>query len=295
MYERLTHCPLCNRAQFLNQLIVKDHANTQESFTICRCTHCDLWFTNPRPTVEAIEKYYNHQDYISHSNRSNSLVNILYKLVRKITLRQKLKWISERHKTPARLLDYGSGAGYFLAAAKNQGWNVSGVEPNQLARVTTESQHNIVVNTHIDELNKEKKYDVITLFHVLEHVHDLKNTLQHLLKLLKRRGTLYIAVPNREAPDSNYYKEDWAAFDIPRHLYHFNKKSIEFLADKYGLKIIDAKPMLFDTYYISILSDKYAQRTSSIFSSLTKGYKFNSLASEQNNNYSSILFIMKKK
>jgi 2-polyprenyl-3-methyl-5-hydroxy-6-metoxy-1,4-benzoquinol methylase len=294
MYERLTNCPLCKSVHFLNHLVVKDHAHTQESFTICHCRNCELWFTNPRPTLEAIGHYYDHQNYISHKNKSSNLINFIYKAVRKITIQKKLNWIRERHKSPGRLLDFGCGTGHFLYGAKSKGWLVSGVEPNENARNYAISKHKLNIYDNLAELKKENKYDVITLFHVLEHVHDIKGTIKSLLELLKKRGTIYIAVPNRESTDSQYYKENWAALDVPRHLYHFNKKSMEVLAEKNSLKIIDQKPMIFDTYYVSLLSDKYLQQKVSLLTSIIKGYRFNKMATEKNN-YSSILFILKKK
>ena len=295
MYERLTNCPLCKSGHFLNQLVVKDHANTQESFTICRCTKCELWFTNPRPTLSAIQKYYDTETYISHKNKSNTLINFLYKQVRKLTIRKKLSWLKERNKKPGRLMDYGCGTGHFLYSAKQNGWSVTGIEPNETARKIAIEDHHLSIYESIETLKKEKKYDAITLFHVLEHVHDLRGTIKKLLDLLKKRGTLYIAVPNRDSPDFQYYKEDWAALDVPRHLYHFNRNSMLFLAEKYSLKIIDEKPMLFDSFYVSLLSDKYRPNKSSFASSISRGLKFNKDAAKNKNNYSSILFILKKK
>jgi len=275
--------------------VAKDHANTKESFTVCRCTNCELWFTNPRPTVKAISRYYDTENYISHKNKSNTLINFLYKQIRKITIRKKLKWLNERYKTPGRLLDYGCGTGHLLYAAKRRGWTITGIEPNYEARKFAVDNHELPVYKNITDLRKEKKYDAITLFHVLEHVHDLKGTIKKLLESLKKRGTLYIAVPNRNSPDYEHYKEEWAALDVPRHLYHFNRQSMQFLAEKYALKIIEEKPMLFDTYYVSLLSDKYQPKQSSFISSVTKGFRFNKTAAKNQNNYSSILFILKKK
>lgn len=295
MYERLTNCPLCKSVHFLNQLVVKDHAHSKESFSICRCTNCDLWFTNPRPTPKSITAYYDNENYISHKDKNTNIINFLYKIVRKFTIKEKLNWLKERNKTPGRLLDFGCGTGHFLYASKQNGWDISGIEPNKEARELAKATYNLEIQSELLSLTNKKKYDVITLFHVLEHVHDLKGTIKTLLDLLKKRGILYIAVPNRDAPDSQYYKEDWAALDVPRHLYHFNKKSIENLANKYSLKIIDEKPMPFDTYYISLLSAKYQKTNSTFFSSMRKGLKFNKMAAQDGNNYSSILFILKKK
>lgn len=294
MYERLTKCPLCKSGLFLNHLIAKDHAVTHESFTICKCTACDLWFTNPRPDKNNISNYYEFEDYISHKDKSTNLVNILYKLVRKITIQKKLKWINEKAKIPGRLLDFGCGTGYLLAAAQKKGWESIGLEPNDQASKIASDKFNLNVYKELGELEREKKFDVITLFHVLEHIHDLNKTVKKLLDKLKKRGLIFIAVPNYDSPDSKFYRENWAALDVPRHLYHFNTKAMESLADKHDLKIVDKKPMKFDAYYISLLSDKNMGKQN-LVKSLLNGYSFNKQAKKADEDYSSIMYVLKKK
>ncbi len=274
-------------------MVVKDHAVSQESFSISKCSDCHFLFTNPRPNQEHISQYYESKNYISHQDASSNLTNVVYKLVRKITLKQKVGWINEFPKTKGRLLDFGCGTGYFLKAAEKDGWKVTGFEPNPTASAIARNKQKLTVYAETSALENEKKFDAITLFHVLEHVHDLEGTLQFLINKLKQRGNLYIAVPNSNAYDAALYKENWASLDVPRHLYHFTTETMERLAKTNNLKIKAVKPMLFDSYYVSILSESYINNQNKIFNALKNGYKSNKLA-KKNNNYSSLLFVLKK-
>ncbi|WP_373495185.1 class I SAM-dependent methyltransferase, partial [Aquiflexum sp.] len=170
--ERLTKCPLCKSGLFLNHTEVKDHAISNEVFLLCQCTTCKLIFTNPRPSLETISNYYESEDYISHQNKSNNLTNFLYKIVRKITIRKKVSLINQLNPAKGKLLDIGCGTGYFIKAASNQKWKVTGIEPNPIAREISINKKIKVFET-VDQIRKDKKFDVITLFHVLEHIHEL--------------------------------------------------------------------------------------------------------------------------
>ncbi|GGZ20319.1 methyltransferase [Echinicola pacifica] len=295
MYEKLTKCPLCQSGHFRNHLVVKDHSVSQESFIICKCDECNFLFTNPRPSVDEIGKYYKSQNYISHTNKANNMVNRVYKQVRKITLKQKLNWVIGYTKTKGkRLLDYGCGTGHFPAYAQSKGWDTVGIEPNADAAKLASQDFGIKVYNNLAAIDKEKKFDAITLFHVLEHIHELDHTIHLLLSKLKSRGILLLAVPNHDSHDAAVYKENWAAYDVPRHLYHFNQESMARLAEKYNMKIVDTKPMIFDSYYVSLLSSEIIYNKKNIIESIKTGYTSNNLA-KKDNNYSSLLFILKKK
>jgi len=295
MYERLTKCPLCKSGHFNNYLVVKDHSVTKESFTLCKCEKCSFIFTNPRPDRKNIDRYYQSENYVSHSNKGNNIVNILYKIVRTYTLGEKVGWINKYVKNKGRLLDYGCGTGYFLQRANKNGWETIGVEPNNQAAEIALKNDQLKIYRTIDQLKEENKFDAITLFHVLEHVHELTSTLNILLEKLKKRGTIFIAVPNNNSLDSKIYKEDWAALDVPRHLYHFNQDTMSKLAEEFDLRVVNAVPMKFDSYYVSILSDKITNSGNNIIKSLINGFKSNKYAKINNNNYSSLLFILRKK
>lgn len=292
MYEKLSQCPLCGSGHFSNFMVAKDHAVSQESFSICKCATCNFLFTNPRPDIANIQKYYDSKNYISHQNSASNLTNFVYKLVRKFTLRKKVQWINEQSKNKGKLLDYGCGTGYFLKSAEKNGWEVIGIEPNSTAAAIAKKQ-TLKVYQEIGEMTNEKKFDVITLFHVLEHVHKLNNTIELLLGMLKKRGTLLIAVPIFNSYDADHYKQNWASLDVPRHLYHFTIPTMEKLAKKHGLKIKLTHPQLFDSYYVSILSEGYIDNKKNIINALKTGYNSNRIA-KKNNNYSSLLFVLKK-
>lgn len=293
--ERLNKCPLCKSGLFLNHKEIKDHSISQESFILCECASCNLVFTNPRPDKKNIQSYYQSDAYISHQDKTTSITDVLYKLVRSYTIGQKIKLLNSLKPSKGRILDIGSGTGYLLEAAKKNGWDVQGLEPGKVARKIAKSK-GLKINKNLDSIEDEK-FDCITLFHVLEHLHDLRKDTKKILNLLKTDGYLIIGVPNRNSWDANHYKEKWAAWDVPRHLYHFNTKSFLAFTDNYKLEIVDQKPMIFDSYYVSMLSEKIlgSSGVNSLWKGLINGYKSNNWAKKNQGNYSSILFILKKK
>lgn len=293
MYEKLEVCPSCKFTEFKNELIVTDYLVTQESFALVKCKKCQLLFTNPRPELNNLSKYYQSEDYISHKNKGTNLTNIIYKMVRKYTLIKKAKLIRQ-YQNEGSLLDFGCGTGDFLSKCKSLGWEVNGIEIDEGARsIAAKKISKDNVFTSIDDIKKNKKYDVITAWHVLEHVYDLKQTIKSLKKKLNKEGTLIIAVPNYLSYDSTYYKEFWAGYDVPRHLYHFSKQSFSYLMSKARLSLIDIRPMRFDAYYVSLLSEKYKSGSSSFMKAFIKGYQSNSKA-EKTGNFSSLIYVLKK-
>tara|TARA_R110001592_G_scaffold363389_1_gene686904 strand:- start:27256 stop:28020 length:765 start_codon:yes stop_codon:yes gene_type:complete len=254
-----------------------------------------VWFTNPRPTEENIGTYYDNPNYISHQDKSKSLTDLVYKTIRKYTLNQKLNWINARQSSKGRLLDYGCGVGLFVKACTKDGWEAYGMEPNEKAANYAIDNNEIAIIPDLEGLEKKKKFDVITLFHVLEHVHKLNKTIDILLNRLKKRGTLFIAVPNRDSLDAQTFKENWAALDVPRHLYHFNPSSMEFFTAKHNCRIVDTIPMQFDSYYVSLLSHQYIGTKNQYIEAIKSGYNSNKQAKNSGNNYSSLLFVIKKK
>ncbi|EPR66469.1 class I SAM-dependent methyltransferase [Cyclobacterium qasimii] len=193
------------------------------------------------------------------------------------------------------MLDYGCGVGLFVKACTNDGWEAYGMEPNEKAATFAIDNNGIDIIPDFKSLEKKKKFDVITLFHVLEHVHKLNKTIDILLNRLKKRGTLFIAVPNRDSLDASTFKENWAALDVPRHLYHFNPSSMEYLTDKHNCRIVDTIPMKFDSYYVSLLSHQYIGTKNKYIEAIKSGYNSNKQAKNNSNNYSSLLFVIKKK
>jgi len=254
-----THCPACNSSSINPVLTTKDYSVSRKSFSIWECTDCTLRFTQDIPDINSIGQYYKSENYISHTNTAAGTINHLYQIVRRTTLRQKRKLLCKvTGRKTGTLLDVGSGTGAFVSEMKQGGWTVTGLEPDEDARKVAKASFDCDLKT-IDELFHlpENAFDVITLWHVLEHVHDLHVYLQQLKKLLKHDGRLVIAVPNYTSFDASVYKEYWAAYDVPRHLYHFSPLSMKLLVGKNAMRIVKYKPMWFDSFYVSFLSSKY--------------------------------------
>ena len=266
---------------------------TQDPFALTKCNKCGFVITNPHPVIAKIGKYYKSDTYISHTNKSNSIINKLYKIIRKITLRQKLNYIETYSKT-GKLLDYGCGTGHFLQYAKEKGWTVSGIEPDTDARSIAQTNVDQHIYKDLEEFNTKNQtssYDTIILFHVLEHVHQLNDVLSQLISLLKEKGTLIIALPNHLSFDAIHYKEFWAAYDVPRHLYHFTQNDLANLAQKHGLKLVATIPMKFDSYYVSMLSEKNKRGHTRYLRAFTNGYRSNRRA-KKTKEYSSLLYVL---
>ena len=239
-------------------LTVKDHSISGEEFQLLHNETLDLLETFPQPQGEKLSEYYKSEDYISHTDAKRNLFEKVYHLVRTISLKRKLKLINSFQSEEKTLLDVGCGTGDFLEIAKNNSWIVVGVEPNEQARAIANSKtNNSVFDIQHLETLKENSFDVITLWHVLEHLPDLEMHVKLFKHLLKPNGTLVIAVPNFKSYDAQHYKNFWAAYDVPRHLWHFSKTAISKLFAPHGLQVVQTKPMWFDAFYVSLLSEKY--------------------------------------
>lgn len=292
--ETLDICPLCGSVEIEHIRPVKDHFLSQEVFELTHCTECDLLFTNPRPTRSEISQYYQSAEYISHSNKTQSITSLLYKTVRSYTLRKKYELLTKfiDNNSTVKHLDYGCGTGHFIQYTSRKGWNSYGFEPDHTARNSSEKEVKTLIYSNLKHISTNY-YDVITLFHVLEHVHDLNQTLEHLISRLTNNGIIVLALPNHEAYDASYYQDFWAGYDVPRHLYHFNRNSVKHLAKIYGLKIAHTEPMKFDSFYVSMLSEKYKGNNASLIKGLKTGLISNKSALKTKD-FSSIIYILRK-
>lgn len=293
-YERLEQCPVCGKQEFKNYLVVTDNSVSKESFVIVECENCSFKFTNPRPDSESIGAYYESEEYVSHSNTKSGIINKAYHVVRSITTKQKVELINKCAPAKGTILDYGCGTGNFLAACKNDGWDIRGIEPNKKAREIASNETEELVAADLADLEGEK-FEVITLWHVLEHIHTLNETMAQLVDMLQDDGTLIVAVPNADSHDAQLYKENWAAYDVPRHLYHFTQATMKRFLKKHKMKLEDVLPMKFDAYYVSMLSEKHKEGKTKVISSVLNGYKSNSYAEKNDNDYSSLIFVARKK
>lgn len=269
----------------------KDYMVSHESFDLLLDEELMLLKTHPFPSADQLPGYYKSDDYISHTDAKRGIMERVYRIVKKWAIKQKLNLVVERQPQGKTLLDIGAGTGDFLVAAKNRGWTVSGIEPNEEARKRAyEKSIQLVENF---QTLPNQKFDVITMWHVLEHIPNLSETIQKLHELLNPNGVLIIAVPNYKSYDAQHYKEFWAAYDVPRHLWHFSQTSIKKLfRDAFELEKIN--PMVFDAYYVSLLSEKY--KTGNTFSprAFWIGWRSNRKA-RRSGEFSSLIYCLKRK
>jgi SAM-dependent methyltransferase len=292
--KKYNNCPICNKNIFTNFIECKDYTVSKENFTIMSCNSCSFKFTSPRPEDKDLANYYKSEDYISHSNTNKGLVSKLYKSIRNYTLQSKLKLIT-KYVSRGTILDYGCGTGMFLKVCQEAGWKSYGVEPDNGAREMSlkMSLETFSDKKALEESIGKEKFDIITLWHVLEHVTDLEETLIFFKENLNTNGALIIAVPNYTSYDANYYKEYWAAYDLPRHLYHFEIDSIQQLLMPFGFQLIETKPMKFDSFYVSMLSEKYKTGSIDYLKAFWIGLISN-VNAKQAKDYSSVIYIFKK-
>ena len=267
----------------------KDYTVSGELYQVKKHTELDMLVTTPVPNN--LDKYYKSENYISHTDAKKSLFDKVYQAVKNITLKRKLALINSFNTPSKTILDVGAGTGDFLKVCAANSWTVYGTEPNLDAR-TIAHQKKIILKENLTEVATQK-FDVITLWHVLEHVANLETYIHNLHLLLKEDGVLVIAVPNFKSYDARHYKNFWAAFDVPRHLWHFSKTAIEKLFLKVDLQLIQTLPMKFDAYYVSLLSEKYKTGKMNIISSFYRGFLSN-LKAKQTKEYSSLIYVFKK-
>jgi 2-polyprenyl-3-methyl-5-hydroxy-6-metoxy-1,4-benzoquinol methylase len=275
-------------------LSVKDHSVSEEEFQLIYNEQFGMLETSPQPSEEQLPKYYQSEDYISHTDAKRNWFERMYQFIKTISLKRKLKLLDSFNSQEKKLLDVGCGTGDFLKVAKDNNWQVCGVEPNSSARaIANQKTINCVFDT--DELLKLKKesFDVITLWHVLEHLPNLENQIAVFESLLQPNGRLVIAVPNYKSFDANYYKSYWAAFDVPRHLWHFSQNAISKLVEQKGMTVVKTEPMTFDSYYVSLLSEKYKNGFMNPIKAFWIGWRSNWKA-KQSGEFSSLIYVIKK-
>lgn len=292
--NKISQCPICNGKVFIEFLETEDYFLTKNKFSIVQCEDCGFKLTNPKPKQEDLPQYYDSTEYISHSNADKGLVNKIYQIVRKFALKSKVKLI-DRYIDSGQVLDIGCGTGEFLNAMQQSKYEVTGIEPNEDARKQARRNYGLKVidENQIKELRKTH-FNVITLWHVLEHVYNLEERISQLQELIATEGILIVAVPNPSSFDAKHYGKFWAAYDCPRHLYHFNQITIRKLFGKYGFEVIKQKPMYFDAFYVSMLSEKYKQSKLQFLKGLTFGLISNFSAIFNQGNYSSIIYVLKQ-
>jgi len=280
---------ISNKKHFLT---VKDYSVSKEIFDLYHDETLDMLITSPQPSLENLGKYYESEDYISHTDSKRSLFEKLYHFIKSIALKNKLNLINSLQPNKGKILDIGAGTGDFLSVAKNNGWQTIGVEPSDRAK-------SIAINKGVSFVSvtselENHSFDVISMWHVLEHVPDLDKQIKELKRLLKPTGSLIIAVPNFKSFDAKHYGKFWAAYDVPIHFWHFSKTAIKLLFKKEEMKLEKVLPMKFDSFYVSLLSEKYKSGKMNFIKAFFIGLQSN-IKAKKNFEYSSHIYILKNK
>jgi len=291
--ETIKQCNICESTEFTDFLEIQDYFLTKEKFNLIQCKKCKFVFVNPRPNVNKIALYYDSPSYISHSGSNKGIINWGYKKIRNFTHYNKYKLIC-KYSLGKTLLDIGCGSGELLYLFKKNKWDTLGIEPNDFARTFSRKQYglNVFNENEIENISTSSK-DVITMWHVLEHVHDLNKRLSDIKRILKKDGVIFIAVPNIESFDAKWYQKYWAAYDVPRHLYHFTPSTMGKLLIKHHFFIHEIIPMKFDSFYVSILSEKYKTGKNNLVKAFITGMQSNMKANNLNHAYSSLIYVVK--
>ena len=274
-----------------------DYTVSRETFSLLLDPEKDLLVTFPRPNKADLPTYYESEEYISHTDSKRTLMDKVYQAVKTYSLKKKLKLINKLSGKKGQLLDIGCGTGDLLSVCERDGWQISGTEPSEKARelAINKITYKKGIKKDLSEFSDSDKgkFDVITMWHVLEHVPNLLEYIESLNELLSPNGYLIVAVPNFKSHDASHYKEFWAAYDVPRHLWHFSEKSIRHIFGKYDFKVIETLPLIFDSFYVSLLSEKYMTGKSNLISGFKTGLISN-IKARRTNEYSSKIYVIKK-
>lgn len=290
-------CPVCTSKNIQKVLDVQDYTVSHEIFDVWHCNQCTFRFTQNIPNEVNIGPYYQSANYISHSDTQEGFIYRCYHFVRNYTLQVKRTLIQNTTgKKIGDLLDVGAGTGAFSKIMKNAGWNITGLEPDETARKNALDINGLQLLSpdNLYQFSPES-FDAITMWHVLEHVHDLHGYLDTYHAILRKDGKLIIAVPNYTSYDATIYQQYWAAYDVPRHLYHFSPESMTVLAERKGFRIHSIRPMWFDSFYVSMLSEQYKTGTNQYLSAFWNGLKSNFKTLFDQKKCSSIIYILDKK
>ncbi len=283
--KEINQCPVC-QSELKPHLSVHDLFGEQEQFEVLHCKNCNTLETSPQPNQKEIIKYYKSNSYVSHGDTKGSLFDKVYKAIQGINQSYKLQLI-KKYSLGNTILDYGAGNGAFLNYMKSKEFHCSAVEPDDKARALIDS--NIPSFANIDQV--KQSFDIITCFHVLEHVHDITDLLNQFKAMLTRNGIIVLALPNHQSYDAQHYQEYWAGYDVPRHLHHFSQKSISTLTQKVGLNLVGTHPLKFDSYYVSLLSEQYKKSNFAKLKGAYRGLVSNRKA-KHSGEYSSLIYII---
>jgi len=289
-------CPLCSSADLSLFLKADDHFLSRENFILSICNKCGFVFTQDPPGENNMGKYYESAEYVSHNDTAPGISNMLYRHSRKIMLKKKRNFIKKfTGLETGSLLDIGSGTGHFLSEMKDAGWNVQGIEINSKARdySISRSGAEVIAPSEISAISSGS-FDCITMWHVLEHFENPYEYMRQVHRILKPEGVFFIAVPNCRSYDAVHYKKYWAAFDVPRHLWHFNPETFRLFAGKNGFEISSVRSLPLDVFYISMLSEKYKGTKLHFIPGIVKGIWFSMFSLVKKEKSSSLIYVVRK-
>ena len=286
-------CPWCGSDKAQINLWLKDEFLSKEDFHICECLNCGLLYTMPRPSKDKIGEYYKSEEYYSHQENKKGFIPKVYEAVKKTNLKHKYKLASNGLKV-GKVVDIGCGVGDFLHTAEMHGWECTGVEPSEDAKVIAQKRMNgkIISSEDLENI-PEGYFDLITMWHVLEHVDDLRWQVEQLRRLVKPKGRIVIALPNYKSYDGQYYKELWAAYDVPRHLNHFNKTTLTNIFKASGMELVKMDKLRWDAYYISYMSEQYKLHSLPLVRGAYRGWISNCKA-RRSGEWSSLVYVFEK-
>jgi 2-polyprenyl-3-methyl-5-hydroxy-6-metoxy-1,4-benzoquinol methylase len=289
----ISSCPLCGKSDLKSVRKAPYYRGEHEVFNIDECSSCGFWFTNPQPEGVDLASYYESDNYVSHTDGTGSLLDFVYNRVRDYALNKKLSLVDKAVSQKNTLLDYGAGTGAFLVTAKAKGWKVMGVEPSALARDNANGKGVSLLSVEGRDAVQNSSCSAISLWHVLEHLPDLKESMEYFNSKLEDKGVLFIAVPNHQSHDAGYYQNNWAALDVPLHLWHFTKKDLNSLAVEAGFVLEQVHNMPFDSFYVSLLSEKIRKSNFGPIRALYRGIVSN-LKGRNQKNMSSLIYQLRK-
>jgi SAM-dependent methyltransferase len=289
-------CPLCSSEKIALHFSCNDHFISRKDFVIFKCSNCGFLFTQDYPEESEISAFYESEEYISHSDTSKGFSNKLYRIARTFMLGRKKVLIEKMSGViKGKILDIGSGTGYFASMMKEAGWQVKGIEINEKARNFSASNFNLEVDPP-DRITtyESNSFDCITLWHVLEHFHDPFKYISEIYRLLKPGGVCVVALPNSSSYDAKSYKRFWAAWDVPRHLWHFQPATFRIFSEKSGFILENLKILPLDVFYISLLSERYKGSGMAFFKAMSKASFFAFMSVFNRNRSSSVIYILRK-
>ena len=290
-----TDCPVCSSKKISLFTKAVDYTVSKKEFEIFQCSDCTFKFTQNVPAQSEIGAYYASEEYISHSDTKEGLTNKLYHMARSYMLDSKKALVEKHNSDDKILMDIGCGTGYFLDKMKSANWTVNGLETDPGARKFCKDKFGLDVNdTDVLFETAKESISVVTMWHVLEHVHQLKEYVNQIFSILKKGGTFVVAVPNCESVDAEQYDAYWAAWDVPRHLYHFSPSSMKLLMENAGFELISKKLMPFDSFYVSMLSEKYKNGSGNLIGGFANGLKSYLKATSNVDKSSSVIYVMRK-